>query len=66
MTWRALPDAAPPLVAVHNVSLVPLGRRHYQAKEAPGWHLSQPEPGLLTWTTPSGRRYTTVPEPYPS
>jgi hypothetical protein len=26
-----------------------------------GWHLSQPEPGLLTWTLPSGRRYTTAP-----
>jgi hypothetical protein len=47
-------------------NLHPLCRRHHQAKQAPGWHLSQPEPGLLTWTTPSGRRYSTLPEPYPS
>jgi hypothetical protein len=24
------------------------------------------QPGILTWTTPSGRRYTVTPEPYPS
>jgi hypothetical protein len=47
-------------------NLYPLCRRHHQAKQAPGWHLSQPEPGLLTWTLPSGRRYTTAPEPYPA
>jgi hypothetical protein len=47
-------------------NLYPLCRRHHQAKQAPGWHLSQPEPGLLTWSTPSGRRYTTAPEPYPA
>lgn len=23
-------------------------------------------PGVLTWTTPSGRTYTTTPEPYPT
>jgi Domain of unknown function (DUF222) len=47
-------------------NLYPLCRRHHQAKQAPGWHLDQPEPGLLTWTAPSGRRYTTAPEPYPA
>jgi hypothetical protein len=47
-------------------NLHPLCRRHHQTKQAPGWHLSQPEPGILTWTTPSGRRYTVAPEPYPS
>jgi Domain of unknown function (DUF222) len=46
-------------------NLYPLCRRHHQAKQAPGWHLDQPEPGLLTWTAPNGRRYTTAPEPYP-
>jgi len=51
---------------VHNVSLVPLCRRHHQAKQAPGWHLSQTAPGTLTWTTPSGRRYTVTAEPYPA
>ncbi|HEV3289422.1 MAG TPA: DUF222 domain-containing protein [Streptosporangiaceae bacterium] len=34
-------------------NLHPLCRRHHRAKQAPGWHLSQPEPGLLTWTTPA-------------
>jgi hypothetical protein len=35
-------------------------------RNRPGWHLSQPEPGILTWTTPSGCRYSIDPEPYPS
>ena len=47
-------------------NLYPLCRRHHQAKQAPGWQLEQPEPGLLTWTLPSGRRYATTPEPYPA
>jgi hypothetical protein len=46
-------------------NLHPLCRRHHQAKQAPGWHLTQPEPGTLTWTMPSGRQYTVTPEPYP-
>jgi hypothetical protein len=47
-------------------NLYPLCRKHHQAKQAPGWRLDQPEPGTLTWTLPSGRRYTTTPEPYPA
>jgi hypothetical protein len=47
-------------------NLHPLCRRHHQAKQAPGWHLSQPQPGTLTWTLPSGRSYVVTPEPYPS
>jgi len=47
-------------------NLYPLCRRHHQAKQEPGWRLDQPEPGILTWTLPSGRRYTTAPEPYPA
>jgi len=31
-----------------------------------GWHLDQPEPGTMIWTTPSGRTYTTHPSVYPS
>jgi hypothetical protein len=46
-------------------NLHPLCRRHHQAKQAPGWHLSQPEPGLLTWTLPSGRSYTVTPGAVP-
>jgi hypothetical protein len=46
-------------------NLYPLCRRHHQAKQAPGWRLDQPEPGVLIWTLPSGRQYTTTAEPYP-
>jgi hypothetical protein len=34
-------------------------------EQAPGWHLEQPRPGVLVWTTPSGRHYTVTAEPYP-
>ncbi|HTS98534.1 MAG TPA: HNH endonuclease signature motif containing protein, partial [Streptosporangiaceae bacterium] len=46
-------------------NLHPLCRQHHQTKQAGGWHLDQPQPGVLTRTTPSGRHYTTTPEPYP-
>jgi hypothetical protein len=46
-------------------NLYPLCRHHHQVKQAPGWHLEQPQPGVLVWTTPSGRTYTTTAEPYP-
>jgi len=47
-------------------NLHPLCRHHHQVKQAPGWHLAQPQPGVLVWTTPSGRKYTTTAEPYPT
>ncbi len=47
-------------------NLHPLCRRHHRAKQAPGWRVSQPEPGVLTWRLPSGRRFTAVPDPYPA
>jgi Domain of unknown function (DUF222) len=43
----------------------PVCRRHHRAKQAHGWRLEQPEPGILLWTTPSGRTYTTRPAEYP-
>ncbi len=46
-------------------NLAPLCRRHHQAKQAPRWHLTQDQPGVMTWELPSGRRYTVTPEPYP-
>jgi hypothetical protein len=46
-------------------NLSPLCRRHHRAKQAPGWQLTQPEPGVLTWRLPHGRGYTVTPEPYP-
>ena len=41
-------------------------RRHHQAKQAPGWHVDQTEPGSFTWTLPSGRKLTAVPGHYPA
>jgi hypothetical protein len=46
-------------------NLHPLCRRHHQAKQASGWRLEQPEPGVLVWHLPHGRSYTVRPEPYP-
>ncbi len=44
--------------------LAPKCRHHHRVKQAPGWKLEQPEPGLMRWTTPSGRAYTTRPTVY--
>ena len=46
--------------------LAPLCRHHHRAKQAEGWHLDQPEPGVLRWRTPSGRTYATKPTEYPA
>jgi hypothetical protein len=43
----------------------PVCRHHHQAKQSPGWRLDQHEPGRHTWTTPSGRSYTSTPATYP-
>jgi hypothetical protein len=39
-------------------------RRHHKAKQSPGWHLEQREPGVMTWRLPSGRVYQTTGDPY--
>ena len=44
--------------------LAPACRRHHRCKQAPGWQLTQPQPGIMHWTTPSGRSYTTKPTVY--
>jgi hypothetical protein len=44
--------------------LGPKCRHHHRVKQAPGWRLEQPEPGVMRWTTPSGRHYTTMPTVY--
>lgn len=38
-----------------------LCRFHHRVKQAPGWQLTQPAPGVFIWTTPSGWRYTNAP-----
>ncbi len=45
-------------------NLGPGCRRHHRAKQAPGWHLEQREPGVMTWRLPSGRIYETTGDPY--
>lgn len=42
-------------------NLAPLCRRHHRTKQSPGWTLTQPWPGLLIWTTPSGDWHITLP-----
>ena len=44
--------------------LGPLCRHHHRCKQAEGWRLEQPEPGVLKWRVPSGRTYTTTPTGY--
>jgi hypothetical protein len=45
-------------------NLAPLCRHHHRLKQADGWRLEQPEPGVLVWRTPAGRTYTTTPTQY--
>jgi hypothetical protein len=46
-------------------NLAPLCRHHHRLKQANGWWLEQPEPGVLVWRTPTGLTYTTTPVAYP-
>ena len=46
-------------------NLAPLCRHHHRCKQAEGWQLDQTAPGVMTWTTPAGRRYTTTPDADP-
>jgi len=46
--------------------LAPLCRHHHRCKQAQGWRLEQPEPGVLIWHTPAGRTYVTRPTAYPA
>jgi hypothetical protein len=39
-------------------------RYHHRNKQAPGWKLEQPEPGVMKWHNPSGRTHTTYPTKY--
>ena len=53
-----------PAGASCECNLGPACKRHHHAKHAPGWKLEQTEPGVMRWTTPSGRSYTTRPTQY--
>jgi hypothetical protein len=45
-------------------NLGPKCRRHHRVKQAPGWKVSQPRPGVILWTLPNGRTHTTRPTAY--
>jgi hypothetical protein len=46
-------------------NLAPLCRQHHKTKQAQGWDLTQPQPGILVWTAPHGRSYRVLPDRYP-
>jgi len=46
-------------------NLAPLCRQHHKTKQAQGWQLTQPQPGLLGWNAPHGRTYIVRPDSYP-
>ncbi|MGK9148013.1 HNH endonuclease, partial [Plantibacter flavus] len=43
-------------------NLASLCRHHHRLKHHPGWQLQQHPGSTLHWTTPDGRRHTTMPE----
>ncbi|HEX9357086.1 MAG TPA: DUF222 domain-containing protein [Streptosporangiaceae bacterium] len=45
-------------------NLHPACRHDHHTKQAPGWTLTSPAPGTLTWTTPGNRTHTTTPAEY--
>jgi hypothetical protein len=45
-------------------NLGPKCRRHHRVKQAPGWQVEQPRPGVIRWTLPSGRTHVTRPTGY--
>ena len=44
-------------------NLAPLCRHHHRCKQAEGWRLEQPEPGILVWHTPGRTRLHHHPHP---
>jgi Domain of unknown function (DUF222) len=56
---RAWPDGD-----TDECNLGPPCRHHHRLKQAPGWELTQPAPGVFRWKTPSGRVYDTGPTKY--
>ena len=47
-------------------NLGPACRHCHRRKQAEGWTLRQASPGVMTWITPAGRRYTTLPSKHPT
>jgi hypothetical protein len=53
-----------PAGPTEQCNLGPQCRHHHRVKQAPGWKLEQTSPGVMRWTAPSGRTYTTTPTVY--
>ncbi len=49
-----------------HCNLCALCRTHHRLKQRRFWQLEQLTPGVLTWTAPSGRKYSVTPDPHPA
>jgi hypothetical protein len=49
--------------ATHHGNLAHLCRRHHVLKHRSAWTVEQISPGVLVWTSPTGRKHTDRPEP---
>lgn len=49
--------------ATTTTNLAPLCRHDHRLKHDGGWQLTQPTPGVYTWTSRHGHTYTTQPPP---
>ena len=49
--------------ATAHGNLAHLCRRHHVLKTVEAWTVEQASPGILVWTSPTGRRHTDRPEP---
>lgn len=47
----------------HHANLAHLCRGHHTLKGATAWSVEQISPGVLVWTSPTGRKHTDRPEP---
>ncbi|OYN89729.1 DUF222 domain-containing protein [Parenemella sanctibonifatiensis] len=56
---RHPPDGHPPedLPPTRPGNLAPLARKEHRAKTHASWHVVQPSPGILLWTSPLGFQY---------
>jgi len=64
--WRCDVDHTIPAAEggpTHHANLAHLCRRHHTLKGVTAWSVEQVSPGVLIWTSPSGRRHTDRPEP---
>ena len=53
-----------PAGTTDECNLSPPCEHHHMVKHTPGWKLEQTSPGVMRWTGPSGRSYTTHPTKY--